>query len=341
MAQIEGTGGIVNIGFTCYANAVIQALRHFPKLETLLKEGSYNTILKKDCKYNEITKQIADVFQTLGRISFSSSIRPMGFWSEFSEISKDTCFEHLASREPHDAHEFLMFILDSLHESLSRNVNMNITKCDLVTERQKLHHKSLESWKNQFEKQFSPLVDMIFGLFHIQVICSGCKNISHRFETFNTLKGVLPESNNKPTLLECLEAELNDETIEGYECDVCKTNKHSATRKTRVWKLPQNLIIVLKRFTYDGQKIHKPIEPLNTIINFTSLFSDLSPNKKDPHYTTLSIVDHHGSAFGGHYTAQALHNNEHKWFIYDDQNVHPIDSPKYGENTYILFLNKL
>jgi hypothetical protein len=341
MTTISGVGGIVNVGFTCYANAVIQAFRQYPKIEKLFKEGKYNTILKDNCKFNNLTKQFANMIQTLSTLNSNSSIRPMGFWSAFSESAQNSCFDHLISREPHDAHEFLMFLLDSLHESLSRSVNMNISKCELKTERQKSHQKSLEAWKQNFEKQYSPFVDIFFGLFHIQIICSECKNVSHNFETFNTLKGVLPEGVSKPTILQCLEGELNEEVIEDYACDHCKPKRTRATRKTRVWKLPQNLIIVLKRFTYDGRKIHTPIEPVTTLLSLDSLYSELSPNKDNSNYTVLSTVDHHGSSRGGHYTAQGLHDSEHKWFVYDDQSVHSIDKPVFGESTYILFLNKL
>ena len=41
----EGTGGIVNVGFTCYANSTIQALRHYKNVENLLQEDTYTTIL--------------------------------------------------------------------------------------------------------------------------------------------------------------------------------------------------------------------------------------------------------------------------------------------------------
>jgi len=341
MSAVSGTGGIVNIGFTCYANSVIQALRNCVKIEELFKEGNYSTILKKGCKYNDLTGQFANMIQTLSTISSNSSMKPMGFWHAFHDAVDKSCFEHLQSRQPHDAHEFLMFILDSLHESLSKRVVMNITKCNLLTDRQKSHQKSLEVWKSSFEKQYSPFVDLFFGLFHIQIICSKCNNISHNFETFNTIKGVLPEENSSPTLVECLEAELNDETISDYACEKCKPERTVAVRRTRVWKLPKNLIIVLKRFTYDGRKIHTPIQSISNTVELDSLYSDLSPNKKDSTFTLSSIVDHHGSASGGHYTAQSLHRSEHKWFVYDDQNVHPTAAPKAGESTYIIFLEKM
>jgi len=341
MTTILGTGGLMNVGFTCYANAVIQAFRNCSKMEELFQENNYTTILKDDCKYNDVTKQFANIVQTLSTITSKSSLRPGGFWNAFETVAKDSCFEHLIMRQPHDAHEFLMFLLDALHESLSRKVIMNITPCELKSTKQILQQKSLEVWKSNFENHYSPFVNMYFGEFHIQTTCSNCNNVSNYFETFNTLKGVFNEHDKSTTLIDCLQGELNEEVIEEYACDKCAPKRYSATRKTRIWKLPQTLIIVLKRFTSHGKKIHTNIENINNTIALTSIFSSNSPNKLNSNYTVQSIIDHHGSSSGGHYTAQAKHVKEDKWFMYDDQNVYPINNPIYGESTYILFLEKV
>ena len=58
MSKILGTGGIVNIGFTCYANAVIQAFRNCIKIDEIFKEGNYDKILKNNCKYNELQNNL-------------------------------------------------------------------------------------------------------------------------------------------------------------------------------------------------------------------------------------------------------------------------------------------
>lgn len=341
MANINGTGGIANVGFTCYANATIQAFRHCYNMEELFKEDTYTTILKKGSKFNDVTKQFANIVQTLSTITSNSSLRPNGFWNAFEKVAQDSCFEHLIIREAHDAHEFLMFLLDSLHDSLSKKVHMNITNIDLKTEKQIFHQKSLEVWKSSFEKQYSPFTDLYFGIFHIQIICSQCGNISNKFETFNTLKGVVKENGEKPTLLQCIHGELNEEVIDDYACDKCSPKRCKAIRKTKVWKLPKTLIVVLKRFTYDGKKIHMPILPFGPNIILQDLYSQSSPNKKDSEYMLRSIIDHHGSSSGGHYTAQAKHRTENNWYLYDDQNVHPIQNPILGDTSYILFLEKL
>ena len=328
----SGTGGIVNVGFTCYANSVIQAFRHYKNIVELLHEDNYTTILKDGCKYNGLTKQFANMIQTLSTISKNSSIRPSGFWHELNSAVEDTCFEDLRSRRPHDAHEFLMFILDALHESLARKVTMNISKVELKSEKQKLQQKSLETWKEQFEKVYSPLVNMFFGLHHVQIICE-CKNVTNKFETFNTLEGTFND-NNKITLIESLLNNLNDEIIEGYNCEKCN-QKTNALKKRKIWRLPKNLIIILKRFTYDGRKINTPIEL--GALDLNNIYSNESPYKNNSEYSLLALVDHHGSISGGHYTAQGIRLNN-KWFQYDDQNVHDLENPHIGESTYILFL---
>ena len=338
--MVEGTGGILNIGFTCYANAVIQAFRHCNSFNTLFQEDNYTKLLKDDCKYNQSTKQFANLVQTLGKITSSSSVKPMGFWFAFHESSKDTGFEHLNERRPHDAHEFLMFLLDSIHESLSKKVSLNITKVELKTERQKLHQLSLESWKDHFEKQYSPFVPLLFGLFHVQIECSNCNNVTNKFETFNTLKGVM-YNDKKVTIIESILGELNEEVIDEYACDKCAPNRHKATRKTKIWKLPFTLIIVLKRFTFDGRKIYTPLTNFENPIDISDIYSPLSPNIKENKYQLRSIIDHHGGPNGGHYTAQAKNESNNKWFNYDDQSVNPIEAFDIGSSTYILILEKV
>jgi ubiquitin C-terminal hydrolase len=106
--------------------------------------------------------------------------------------------------------------------------------------------------------------------------------------------------------------------------------------------LPNNLIVVLKRFTHDGRKIHTPLIPF-TQLCLSELFSSNSPNKKHSTYSIRSIIDHFGSSHGGHYTAQAKRGDgdESKWYMYDDQDIREMDGPNMGDSSYILFLEKV
>jgi ubiquitin C-terminal hydrolase len=75
-------------------------------------------------------------------------------------------------------------------------------------------------------------------------------------------------------------------------------------------------------------------EPFNT----RELFSEESPEKDAvTDYTLRAIVDHHGGAGGGHYTAQCKDKLSGAWYIYDDENTHSVAAPIIGETTYMMF----
>ena len=224
---------------------------------------------------------------------------------------------------------------------------MQIMKSPPTTDSEKRVVEALEVWKKEFSKQYSPLVDLLYGLLHMRTRCLTCGHVSHRWETFNTLKAAVPTRNaendaNPVDLIAMLKEELKGEDIEGYSCDKCSPVRTTAHRDTAVWRLPQTLIICLKRFTYDGRKIHTKVkvptvEPFNT----RPLFSEES-HEKDAvtDYTLRSIVDHHGGSGGGHYTAQCKDKITNTWYIYDDETPSAIPLPIVGETTYVLFYER-
>jgi len=342
---MASTGGIVNIGATCYANAVIQAFANCEKLVWLLQEGRYSTLFRASPKktrelQQSLTTSFAEVLRMLHACKDGQSVRPIQFWKTLGQAVEDTCYSHLATRQPHDSHEFFMFILDTLHESLSQEVEMRVTRPPPKTEEDHLVILSLESWQKEFSKHYSPLIDMFFGLAHVTITCQGCGKHSHRWETFTTLKGVV--SGNEPlSLQQMLEEEMKPETISEYVCDSCAPVRKDAKRTVRIWRLPQTLVIVLKRFSYTGQKINTPMTPLaSSSFNFAPFFSAISPEKTaKTNYSLHSIVDHHGSSTGGHYTAQIY--NSDTWQLHDDEAVYPISNgPKFGSSTYMLFFQR-
>jgi ubiquitin carboxyl-terminal hydrolase 20/33 len=78
---------------------------------------------------------------------------------------------------------------------------------------------------------------------------------------------------------------------------------------------------------------------------FSKWFAEKSPEaSKRADYALQSVVDHHGSANGGHYVAQVKSPITGKWNVYDDENVTTIKdgSQVYlGQPSYILFYRKV
>ena len=337
MTEHQSLGGIVNLGLTCYANAVIQCLRHCKHVPWLFEEGRYSTLLKTDSPRTIMTKSFAEILQLLTKCKQGQSVRPADFLRKFREAIRGSGFEHLSSQAPHDSYEFYLCLLDTLHEALAQEVDMKISK-DILENKDGRVASALKIWKQEFSKKYSPFVEYSYGLLYFVVQCENCKKETYRWEPMTALKGVVTPNKPGESLADMLKAELLPESIDGYDCEHCSPVRQKATKRTYIWKLPKYVVIVLKRFTYDGRRINTPLQLDSTSVSFNELFSKDSPEyDSNASYSLQSIVDHHGGAQGGHYTAQCKTND--KWYVYDDESTHAIDKPMIGSSTYMLWFS--
>jgi len=340
MTESSSLGGIVNLGLTCYANAVIQCMRHCDKITTLFEEGQYNVLLNGTDEFvarNKMTKSFAEILQLLTKCKKGQSVRPADFLMKFRQAIQNTGFEHLSSLAPHDSYEFYLCLLDTLHETLAQEVDMKISP-KLLNSADSRTASALKVWKQEFSKKYSPFVEYSYGLLHFVVTCSNCKNESYRWEPMTALKGVVDPQKGSESLHEMLKAEFLPEEIEQYDCEHCRPTRHTATKRTYIWKLPKYIVIVLKRFSYDGNRINTALTLESTALTLNDYFSKDSPEyKTDASYLLNSIVDHHGGSRGGHYTAQC--NTKDTWYVYDDESIHEIKAPMIGPATYMLWFS--
>lgn len=155
-----------------------------------------------------------------------------------------------------------------------------------------------------------------------------CLNISSHEERNNFL--LLDITNETSTLDDSYRNyKLPEKLIENnaYYCEKCK-QKTVASKKTSIISWPKHLIIVLKRFTYNGrsQKNNKEIEvPLIWRHN----------------YILKGIVYHSGTTTSGHYIYIGNHNN--KWILFNDESAKEIPVEQiiyYKNNGYIYYFEK-
>jgi ubiquitin C-terminal hydrolase len=321
----------------------------------ILTKGRYTSLFQKKeptpkrSRQQELTTATAEVLQMLEQCKKGQSVRPGEFWARLALSVEDTLYEHLATKAPHDSHEFFLFLLETLHDSTALDVDMRILRPPPQTPQEHCVYGALQAWQREFSKSYSPFVDLFFGLMHWRTTCQACGNVSDRWESFNSIKAVVPKgglAGEAPTLASMIEAELEPETIEGYHCDKCP-QRTTAKRVARIWRLPQVIVVVLKRFTPDGRKIHTRMAALDggsadPTFQFTPFFSDDSPEKAGSlHYSLRAIVDHHGGANGGHYTAQTRAAAAAPWVLFDDENLMELaGGPAFGDSTYMLFFER-
>ena len=342
----KGVTGILNMRNTCYMNAALQALRHNTELSAFFLENKYEQwVQKKPASAKvELVRGYADLLRSLWSGSKPAYVRPEGFLQCMRPAAIAAGFDQFATPLQHDSHEFLTFLLDQLHEGMAEEVNIEITRPPPTTPKDKAIQNALEAWKANFGKTYSPLTEMIYGLMRVSLTCQSCGTCTDKWEPFNCFKLSIPAtydlSGEKPSIDSMMLDELKEETIEGYACEKCSPERTTVVRKSSIWRLPRMLCLSLKRFGYDGRKIHTPIQfQTQTPLTFGQYFSIDSPEpSRNTSYECFATVDHHGVAGGGHYTAQARSPLSEKWHVFDDETAYSIDEPHFGESTYILFL---
>jgi ubiquitin carboxyl-terminal hydrolase 4/11/15 len=147
------------------------------------------------------------------------------------------------------------------------------------------------------------------------------------------------------SLYACLEAFLREEPLvpdEMWFCPQCN-ERRQASKKLDLWRLPEVLVIHLKRFSYSRSMKHK----LETFVNFPIHDLDLTKyvankNLSQPQlYELYALTNHYGGMGSGHYTAHIKLLDDSRWYNFDDSHISHIneDDVKSGA-AYVLFYRR-
>ena len=208
------------------------------------------------------------------------------------------------NNDHHDAHEFLIFLLNYFHETYLSN------------EKKKSQNK-FSSSLNEQTTNYSPFSEIFFGTQISKTKCLVCQSTTSKKETFINV-GVDIEYNH--SLTSSLKNYTSKEILKNkdkFYCEVC--NNHLEAEKTIVFdRLPKSLIIQLKRFKIEKERIRK----LSFCVNFPFELNlgFVLDEKKSSYYNLSSIVVHVGSGLNqGHYFSIVKHKDN--WYKLDDEIV--------------------
>ncbi|XP_027349205.1 ubiquitin carboxyl-terminal hydrolase 8-like isoform X2 [Abrus precatorius] len=147
------------------------------------------------------------------------------------------------------------------------------------------------------------------------------------------------------SIYKCLEAFLKEEPLgpdDMWYCPTCK-KPQQATKKLDLWRLPEILVVHLKRFSYSQFNKNKletfvdfPINDLN-LTTFVAHSNSQSCNR----YMLYAISCHYGGLGGGHYTAFVRYGHD-KWYDFDDSRVEYVSEDMIKTPAaYVLFYRKV
>ncbi|KZT73568.1 cysteine proteinase [Daedalea quercina L-15889] len=309
--------GLLNLGNTCFMNAILQSFIVNPLLRDYFLSDKHNHLLckNKDCTCCEMDKLFSEMY--------SENATPYGPASFLATTWRASA--ELSGYAQQDAHEFFMAALNHIH-STSRGS----TKLSCIC----IIHSTFA------------------GLLQSDVKCGRCSNVTTASDPMLDIslelqdKGSGGHAGHELTLASCLRRFTQPEKLgpNEYSCAKCGKTSHDTNKRLSLRKLPPVLSFQFKRFEHKSgdktaaQKIEAPVRfPSNiNMAPYTSLgmaVREQEGNNGAPdsasssvpgpgsmyEYELFAVVCHEGQINNGHYTCFARSQDE--WYRFDDDKM--------------------
>jgi ubiquitin C-terminal hydrolase len=361
----KGITGLANLGNTCFINSCIQCLSHTYELNDFLSKGDGE--YKKHLN-NKPESVLLVEWDDLRKLMWSQNcvISPGRFINTIQRIAKITNRELFTGWSQNDLPEFLLFLFDSFHNALTREVIMDI-KGNIKTKKDEMGKACYEMMKTQYTKDYSEFLNIFFGI-HVSVltpVTEKCKDattsnteylnyLSLRPEPYMLIHLPIPSkeevnirnTDKNVTLFHCFDKHCECELMEGDNAwfNEKDNKKQDVNKRMLFWSLPNIMIIDIKRFiTSMNGRSKKNQQFIDIPINNVDFSKYVEGYAKETYiYDLYAICNHHGQIDGGHYSA-TVKNSNGKWYNFNDTQVTEIivnDNIISGNTPYCLFYRK-
>ena len=334
----KGLSGLANLGNTCFINSCMQVLSHTYEFNIFLENETYKNKLNKIYDSAIIVE-----WDNLRKIMWSSNciVSPGKFIKTIQKVSQLKKMEIFTGYSQNDLPEFLLFLIDCFHTSLSREIKMTISG-NPENETDEIAIKCFKMIKNMYSKEYSEIWNLFYAV-HVSEISNldTGKKMQITPEPYFMIDLPIPENNKSPSLIDCFNHYVEGEVLDGDNGWYNEETKEKINIKKKIqfWSFPNILVIDLKRFNSRFQKnqilVTFPIDNLD-------LSKYVIGYKKDEYkYELYGVCNHSGGVMGGHYTSY-IKNANGKWYHFNDTNVTEIGSPEsiITVQAYVLFYRK-
>jgi len=337
--------GIENLGNTCYLNTLLQSLKCIDNFENAIIQSTSTLIKKENEKILPVICDLADIFEKMSA-NPGARMKPMRFINNLQQHIRK---HKILIVQQNDIHELYMFFLNMLIEEIGINyktdsklqtkllnmIKINDDTFNLVNKfNSQFREKCNEIWFNHFSKTYSPLIPMFHGQYIEKTKCAKCNYTSNNYTPFNSLLLDLIGDKENVDIIDCIknhfaEKQLNtggDKNIY-WKCEKCNDTIQNSTQQKEIYKMPQILVVLFKRYHHIQRGILKDDRRILLNDGELDFNSIIGINFK---YKLRSIGMHTGHLGGGHYYTiikdDKLANN---YYEVNDTSIHKID--KYNK----------
>jgi ubiquitin carboxyl-terminal hydrolase 4/11/15 len=178
----------MNMGNTCYANSAVQALAHLNRFSTALLNHS-----PTDINY-------ANVLGTQGRVATELAGLVKRLWEPEKQVAVPRVFcatvgdfaEQFTLGAQHDSHEFLLRVLDYVHEDLNRVISKPPAVPVFGEPGDDDEDVSSRFWQSYKSRNDSIVVDLFHGLYRSRLTCPDCQGVYVVFDPYSSISVPLP-----------------------------------------------------------------------------------------------------------------------------------------------------
>jgi len=283
----------------------------------------------------------------------NQTIDPRNFVKICNAVFTDNGMDHLCNGGQNDAQEFLIVMIDYIHDSHSRPLDLHIPESVIqISDREleqldmqkRVEYTLLRDINRRYAREYTILNTEIYFYTMDVITCSGCHHQNINLNPMNVLCLPIDHLAAGGSVYNCMDHYFNTEELDGdYTCDKCK-NKSRNTITRGILTLPNVLIISLKRFAYDQRT--QRMRKVNSQVDYPmvldiSKYNPITPSDTRPAtYTLVSTVNHSGTLDFGHYYSYI--NSDGSWYLANDTRMSSVNESHVLNNpsAYILFYER-
>ncbi|KAG2382125.1 hypothetical protein C9374_005917 [Naegleria lovaniensis] len=356
--------GMTNINNSCYMNAVLQTLVSLPQFYHLMKKLGKISLDNDEYPLTNKMARLVNEFQVMkGSRSQNGEQKDRKYFinASYEKLTPSYIVDYIQQSSTnledsfllgtqHDAHEFLTYLLERLHEELKKTETTLGRKSPASTKNNKkglqedsevAAEASVEEdeWKEVGKKNKSNAIrehEMGDNSAISRIFCG-------KMKSFVQKQGEKGSAVVEPFF--SLHLPIKDDNIKGIKFALREMTKEEnvsdKNAKTTIYQLPKVLILHLRRFDFSAtegiQKISKRIRFDYELIVDEKVVPNIKTitGKSNLRYRLASVICHHGKdASGGHYSTFIQHGCG-KWIHVDDTKVtvvslqHVLDQQAY------------